>query len=158
MACVEGVRACLFAVLLASVAAGPAWAQASSPAAKPANAARVLAPGAALDAAVQAALMVDAGRVGELWDGASPVAKRAVTREAFVAGISAARKRQGALANRQWLAVRRQVHDGRQGVPAGHYVSVELLAQASDGKPVRELVSLRTDEDGTARLSGYVVE
>ena len=158
MACVKGPWACLLAVLLATVSAGPAWAQSPSPSAKPANAARVLPPGPALDAAMQAAELVDAGRVGELWDGASPVAKRAVTREAFVAGIAAARKRQGALANRQWLAVRRQVHDGRQGVPAGHYVSVELLAQASGGKPVRELVSLRMDEDGTARLSGYVVE
>lgn len=158
MACAEGVRAFLLVVLLAAAAAGNAWAQSAPPPATPTNATRVLPPGAALDAAMQVASMVDAGRAGELWDGASPVAKRAVTREAFVAGISAARKRQGALANRQWLAVRRQVHDGTQGVPAGHYVSVELLAQASAGKPVRELVSLRLDEDGTARLSGYVVE
>ena len=158
MGYVEGLRALLLAALLATVPVGTARAQSPSPSPAPTNTLRVVAPGAALDAALQVATMVDAGRVGELWDGASPVAKRAVTREAFVAGISAARKRYGSLANRQWLAVRRQVHDGRQGVPAGHYVSVELLAQASDGKPVRELVSLRMDEDGTARLSGYVVE
>ena len=82
MACVEGIRASLFAALLAAVSVGPASAQSSSPLAKPTNAARAPAPGAALDAAVQVALMVDGGRIGELWDGASPVAKRAVTREA----------------------------------------------------------------------------
>lgn len=158
MACAEGARACLLAVLLATVAAGDAQAQSTPRPATPTNAARVLPPGAALDAAMQVASMVDAGRAGELWDGASPVAKRAVTREAFVAGVSAARVRHGALANRQWLAVRRQRHDGTKDVPPGHYISIELLAQASGGKPVRELVSLRMDEDGTARLSGYVVE
>ena len=158
MARVERFGACLIAMLLVTVPVGIARAQSPSPSATPAIAARVLAPGAALDAAVQAATLVDAGRAGELWDGASPVAKRAVTREAFIAGITAARQRHGTLADRQWLSVSRQFHDGKQGAPAGHYVSVELLARASAGRSVRELVSLRIDEDGTARLSGYVVE
>lgn len=157
MARVEGFTACLMAVLLATVPAGAARAQSPSPSATPA-AARMLAPSVVLDAAVQAAMLVDAGRAGELWDGASPVAKRAVTREAFIAGITAARQRHGMLTDRQWLSVSRQFHDGRQGAPAGHYVSVELLARASGGRSIRELVSLRIDEDGTARLSGYVVE
>lgn len=158
MARVERFGACLMAALLATVPVGVAGAQSPSPSATSATAMRVLAPGAALDAAVQAARLVDAGRAGELWDGASPVAKRAVTREAFIADVTAARQRHGMLADRQWLSVSRQVHDGRQGAPAGHYVSVELLARADGGRSVRELVSLRIDEDGTARLSGYVVE
>ena len=58
----------MIAVLLATVPVGVARAQSPSPSANPATAARVLAPGAALDAAVQAATLVDAGRAGELWD------------------------------------------------------------------------------------------
>ncbi len=147
--------ACLW-MLLAMVPVAPAMAQSAQTGS--AGAPTVLAPNAAVEAALQVAAQVDAGRAGELWDGASPVVKRVAARKDFVEGITAARKRHAAVRGRQWLEVRRQSHAGTQDVPAGHYVSVELLAALADGKQIRELVSLRMDEDGTARLSGYVVE
>jgi len=143
-------------LLLAMVPVASVMAQ--SPEAGPGNAPSVLAPNAAVEAALQVAALVDAGRMGELWDGASPAVKRVVARAAFIEGITAARKRHGAVTGRQWLAVRRQVHDGTQTVPAGHYVSIELAGRRAGDRQLRELVSLRLDEDGTARLSGYVVE
>lgn len=147
--------ACLWLVLMTAPVAS-SMAQATQ--AGSANAPTVLAPNAAVEAALQVAALVDAGRMGELWDGASPVMKRVAARNDFIEGITAARKRHAAVTGRQWLAVRRQSHAGTQDVPAGHYVSVELQAGLADGKQIRELVSLRMDEDGTARLSGYVVE
>ena len=118
----------------------------------------MLSPDAAVDGAFQVAALVDAGRAGELWDGASLAVKRVVARTVFIDGTAAARTPIGAIAGREWKVVRRQHHDGTQGIPEGHYVSVELLGRRSSGGPVRELVSLRLDEDGIARFSGYVVE
>ena len=154
--CFRAVGAACLWMLLVTVPVAPAMAQSAQTG--PANAPTVLAPNAAVEAALQLAALVDAGRMGELWDGASPVVKRVAARNDFIEGITAARKRHAAVTARQWLAVRRQAHAGTQNVPAGHYVSVELQVALADGKQIRELVSLRMDEDGTARLSGYVVE
>ena len=44
-------------------------------------------------AAVKAAQLVDANRAGELWDGASAVARRAVPKAAFVSQLAAERTR-----------------------------------------------------------------
>ncbi|KRA45113.1 DUF4019 domain-containing protein [Pseudoxanthomonas sp. Root630] len=156
MASVDLLRGGLLVMLLAISPLPSAWAQAAS--ATPSTTAPMLSPDAAVDGALQVAALVDAGRAGELWDGASPVVKRVVARAVFIDGLAASRKPKGAVAGREWRVVRRQRHDGTQGVPAGHYVSVELLARLASGEQMRELVSLRLDEDGVARFSGYVVE
>ncbi|MEL1265897.1 DUF4019 domain-containing protein [Pseudoxanthomonas putridarboris] len=153
-------------LILAIVAlwlAAPAAAQQqqAGPAAQPGAAAPRTAgvdPNAALNGALQVAGMIDAGHVGELWDGASSVTKRATQRQPFVEGITKMRKAQGAVAGRGWTAVRRQQLAGTDQVPAGNYVSVELAAQVAGNKLLRELVTFRVDEDGVMRFSGYVME
>lgn len=157
------LRPMLMALLLGGLAASPVLAQSPAPAAgaPPASVAgstQDVDPGALVNAALQVAGMVDAGQAGALWDGASQVAKKTVTRAAFVDGIAAKRKRYGAVGGRSWVAVRRLQSDGSTGVPAGTYLSVDLIAQVAGGGHARELVTLRLDEDGLLRLSGYVME
>ncbi|UYB53710.1 DUF4019 domain-containing protein [Xanthomonas sp. AM6] len=109
-------------------------------------------------AGLRAAQLVDAGRSGELWDGASAVAKKAVTREVFVRQVEAARARLGALLGRGVASVARVQYAAGSQVPPGVYVNVSFPSRfANAPQPVRELVSLRLDEDKTWRLVGYHV-
>jgi hypothetical protein len=102
--------------------------------------------------------MVDRNQLGELWDGASSVAKGAVARDRFVRQLSARRQALGALATRQQVAVTRAAYAAGGQVPAGNYINVEYATRfAGEPQPVRELVSFRLDEDNTWRVSGYSV-
>jgi len=109
-------------------------------------------------AGLRAAQLVDAGRSGELWDGASAVAKKAVTREVFVRQVDASRARLGALLGRGVASVARVQYAAGSQVPPGVYVNISFPSRfANAPQPVRELVSLRLDEDKTWRLVGYHV-
>lgn len=148
---------------LAAMLAMPAMAQQAQSVTAPARAANAprnveLNPDGVLNAALQVAQMIDAGRAAELWDGASAVTRRFVQRRAFVGGVDRMRAPHGVVQGRAWTAVRRQQIAGtQQELPAGVYISVEFATQAA-GKMHRELVTFRADEDGTVRLSGYVME
>lgn len=131
--------------------------QAARPAAsKPASPGAVD-PNAIRDAALRVATAVDAGQAAKLWDEASVVTKKSLTRDAFVAGISKSRQPLGKTPNRSWLSVRRQSGDGN-ALPPGLYASTEFLAEFAGKPPVRELVSFRLDEDGNWRFAGYAVQ
>lgn len=107
-------------------------------------------------AALKAAQLVDANQAGQLWDGASVVAKKAVTREAFVRQVGSERSRLGALVGRGAGTVTRVKYGPGAQVPEGLYVNVSFPTRfASAPQPVRELVSFRLDEDKVWRLSGY---
>ncbi|MFC3656697.1 DUF4019 domain-containing protein [Xanthomonas hyacinthi] len=109
-------------------------------------------------AGLRAAQLVDAGRSGELWDGASAVAKKAVAREAFVRQVDADRALLGALLGRGVASVARVQYAAGSQVPPGVYVNISFPSRfANAPQPVRELVSLRLDEDTTWRLVGYHV-
>jgi len=109
-------------------------------------------------AALQAAQLVDANRTGELWDGASSVARNAVTREAFVSQITAERGKAGALVGRGKPSVSRMRYAAGAPVPEGVYVSVAFPTRfANNPQPVRELVSFRLEDDKVLRLTGYAL-
>ncbi len=158
----RSIPSLLLACLAVSVVAGGARAQ--QPAAAPAPAAPTPAQQAQLarqdaemgQAALRIAQMVDAGQVGPLWDGASVVAKKAVTREAFVQQVGEERTRLGAVVGRGQPSVSRVQYGPGAQVPAGLYINVSFPSRfAGAPQPVRELVSFRLDEDRTWRLSGY---
>lgn len=110
------------------------------------------------NAALQAAQLVDANRTGELWDGASSVARNAVTREAFVSQITAERSKAGALVGRGKPSVSRMRYAAGAPVPEGTYVSVAFPTRfANNPQPVRELVSFRLEDDKVLRLAGYAL-
>lgn len=109
-------------------------------------------------AALRAVQWVDGSRMGELWDGASTVAKKAVPRDAFVRQISADRARLGALVSRGQPSISRVRYNVGAAVPEGVYINVAYPTRfANSGQPVRELVSFRLDQDQVWRLAGYSV-
>lgn len=106
------------------------------------------------DVGLKMARVVDLGQVGQLWDGGSPVLKRAVTRDAFVANITRMRKGYEQPVSREWSAITRQQEQGGT-LPPGKYMSVRFLTAFSGNRILRELISFRQDEDGTWRFVGY---
>ena len=109
-------------------------------------------------AALQVAQLVDANRAAEAWKGASAVARKTVTEQAFVAQLGADRKRLGALAARGQPVVTRVKYAPGATVPEGLYINVSFPTRfANSAQPVRELVSFRLDEDRVWRLAGYSV-
>jgi len=109
-------------------------------------------------AALQVARLIDANRAGEAWKGASAVAKKSVTEQAFVSQLTADRQRLGALASRGQPVVTRVKFAAGATVPEGLYINVSFPTRfANSAQPVRELVSFRFDEDRIWRLAGYSV-
>ncbi|MCF8825893.1 DUF4019 domain-containing protein [Xanthomonas campestris] len=178
------LRSCLLAAL--AVAPSVVFAQqpaptarpavapsATAPTARPATAPSTTAPAAAApnaaqqaqltkqntemtQAALRVAQMVDGTQVGPLWDGASSVAKKAVTREQFVGQIGSQRTQLGPVVGRGQGAVTRVKYGPGAQVPEGLYINVSFPTRfAKAPQPVRELVSFRLDEDKTWRLAGY---
>ncbi|WP_411850401.1 DUF4019 domain-containing protein [Stenotrophomonas sp. LGBM10] len=109
-------------------------------------------------AALKVAQLVDDNRAAEAWRGASAVARKTVTEQAFVAQLAADRKRLGALASRGQPTVTRVKYAAGATVPEGLYINVSFPTRfANSAQPVRELVSFRLDEDRIWRLAGYSV-
>lgn len=109
-------------------------------------------------AAASVVQLVDTGKTGEVWDGASAVAKGAVKRDDFVGQIGADRQKLGAPSERKQMAVTRAAYAAGGQVPAGNYLNVVYATKfANAAEPVRELVSFHLDEDNTWRVSGYSV-
>ena len=107
-------------------------------------------------AAQQVMQLVDANRIGELWDGASAAMKRLVTRDEFVRQINIDRNRLGAVSSRANTVVSRSMFRAGAQVPEGLYINVATATKfANQAQPVRELVSFRLDEDRQWRVSGY---
>lgn len=107
-------------------------------------------------AAQQVVALVDANRIGEVWDGASTSMKRAVSRDEFIKQVTLDRNRLGKPENRAQAAVSRAQYPAGQRVPQGLYLNVATPTKfANAPQPVRELVSFRLDEDRTWRVSGY---
>ena len=107
-------------------------------------------------AAQQVMQLVDANRVGEIWDGASAAMKRLVTRDEFVKQITIDRNRLGAVSTRANPTVSRSMFKAGAQVPEGLYINIATATKfANQPQPVRELVSFRLDEDRQWRVSGY---
>jgi hypothetical protein len=112
-------------------------------------------PNIARDVGLRMARVIDSGQAGQLWDSGSPVIKRTVSRNDFVANIAAKRKGFEQPVSREWAAITRQ-----QGgtLPPGKYMSVQFSTAFSGNRTLRELISFRQDEDGTWRFVGYAIQ
>lgn len=156
-------KAHVLACLALAAALIPALAQQATPPAPPRAApqaapARDIDPNSLATAAIQAAQLIDAGRAGEVWDGASTVAKRSVDRKKFTDSLTAQRQPLGATTARRWTLVSRHSTAGTEQLPAGTYANVEFDTQFAGNRAGHELISFRQDEDGTWRLAGYVLK
>lgn len=111
-----------------------------------------------VQAAREVLVLVDGGRAGEVWDGASPAVQRIVPRAEFLMQVAADRTRLGAVVSRGDPDVGRERYAAGGRVPQGEYVNVVFPTRfANVEAPVRELVSFRLDEDRVWRVSGYSV-
>ncbi|MGJ7495090.1 DUF4019 domain-containing protein [Variovorax sp. RT4R15] len=110
---------------------------------------------------LQVIQLVDQAKIGELWDGAAPAAKKRVARADFMAQVSKLRGPLGMPLQRTWVAINRQVVADSDADLAGQYVSVEYETRftntAANRASMRELVSFHMDRDGIWRFSGYVL-
>ena len=110
---------------------------------------------------LQVIQLVDQARIGDLWDGAAPAAKKRVSRADFMAQISKVRGPLGAPLQRTWVAINRQVVADNDPDLAGQYVNVEYETRftnaAANRGSMRELVSFHMDSDKVWRFSGYVL-
>lgn len=104
--------------------------------------------------------MIDQGRAGELWDGATPATRKRVTRADFIGQVARNRAQIGVPQMRTWVSVNRQVVTASDGDAAGQYVSVEYETRFANrpDTTLRELVSFHLDTDRVWRFSGYVLK
>lgn len=116
-------------------------------------------PGDMVRGGLQVIQMIDQNKVGELWDGAAPAAKKRVARADFATQVGKARAPMGAPQQRTWVAINRQVIADADADLAGQYVSVEYETRFANrpNATVRELVSFHLDRDQSWRFSGYVL-
>ena len=108
---------------------------------------------------MQAIQMIDQGKAGELWDGATPATRKRITRTDFASKVARSRAPLGGPQQRTWVAVHRQVVTDPDADAAGQYVSVEYETRFGNTpeRTLRERVSFRLDADRIWRFSGYVV-
>ena len=108
---------------------------------------------------MQAIQMIDQGKTGELWDGATAATRKRVPRADFINQVASSRAPFGAPRMRTWVAVNRQVVIDPDGDTAGQYVSIEYETRFANRpeSTLRELVSFHLDGDRMWRFSGYVL-
>ncbi|HEV2679267.1 MAG TPA: DUF4019 domain-containing protein, partial [Rhodanobacter sp.] len=151
------MRAKLFLSALLLAATSTTFAQSAAPTSaevKPTAAQQAQLNQKIVSAAVQVTQLVDAGKMGEVWDGASAIAKQATTRDAFIQLISTDRKTLGPLTSRTVQGVGYSKSDGKK-LPAGIYANVTFASKFASAKaPVRELVSFHLENDKTWRVTG----
>jgi hypothetical protein len=140
-----------------ALAQAPVQAQRAAPAAQ-AAAARDIDPNTLANTALQLLQAIDRGQADALWDASSNVTKRSARREDFVGYVGRTRKPLGATGSRSWISVRREVVGEGGQLPPGLYASVEFSSQFQGKRAAKELISLRRDEDGLWRFSGYVIQ
>lgn len=108
-------------------------------------------------AAVQVAELVDKNQTAQVWDGASPVAKQIVNRDAFVKAIGTDRQKVGSVVTRSVASLSFSQSDGKR-IPVGLFANVAFATRFQNEKePVRELVSFHLDDDHVWRLAGYTL-
>ncbi|MGH8148150.1 MAG: DUF4019 domain-containing protein [Rhodanobacteraceae bacterium] len=106
----------------------------------------------------QIVAMIDNGQIGRVWDQASEVAKKTVSRDQFVKTTEADRGKLGTVKSRKVAKVTRTLSKGDAKLPAGTYINVNYATQFSkQSKPIRELVSFHLHSDKKWRLSDYTI-
>ncbi|SAL44471.1 membrane protein [Caballeronia peredens] len=101
---------------------------------------------------------LDQDKAAEVWDGASPVAKRIISRDAFVQKVAHDRAILGAPGMRMPMGIRHYRYDGTGNLPAGAYINVMFDTQFAQAKgSALEMVTFYLDADNIWRFVGYSV-
>ena len=100
--------------------------------------------------------LVDAGKYGESWDAAARAFKDALSRQAWINQVEAARKPLGKLVSRK--LAKSNYMKNPPGAPPGEYVAIEYQSSFENLKSATETVVPTLDKDGKWRVSGYFVK
>lgn len=100
--------------------------------------------------------MIDNGQAGQVWEGASEVAKKATSKKQFVQTTDGELAKLGKVDSRKVANVTRTMSRGSKALPAGEYINVNYATKFSkEAKPILEKVSFHLDNDKKWRVSGY---
>src|SRR4051812_35730805 len=80
-------------------------------------------PGDMVRGGLQVIALIDQGKVGDVWEGAAPAAKKRVARNEFTSQVGKVRAPLGLAQQRTWIAINRQVINDADPELAGQYVS-----------------------------------
>lgn len=98
--------------------------------------------------------LLDSGKFGESWDTASAGFRQKVTREAWISSLSK-RVALGKLISRKLITA--EVLPDSPDIPPGQYVKVLYRCSFENLNPAVELVIPILEDDGTWRVSNYLV-
>ena len=99
--------------------------------------------------------LLDAGKFGAAWDGASPYLKSVVTRQKWITGLTAARKPFGALKQRKPVKFARS--HSMPDASDGDYSLLEFESEFANGKRASEQVIWMLGDNQVWRVSGYFI-
>lgn len=152
------LRTTLFAIALGSTVAITAHSQPAVKAPAPAPGLNQGMMSTQIDGALQATgkwlTLIDQGNFDASYSMASPLMKRAMTKEQWAQNLAVLRGKHGATTAREWFRVERNVNP--QGMPPGEYLSVFTLANGEKRVGGAEKVSMVLTNVGWIPV-GYVV-
>ena len=99
--------------------------------------------------------LLDAGKFGPAWDGASPYLKSVVTRQKWVTGVAAARNPFGKF--KQRIPVKFARSHSMPDAPDGDYSLLEFESEFANGKRASEQVIWMLGDNQVWRVSGYFI-
>ncbi len=102
--------------------------------------------------------MIDQNKAGEVWDTASPVGKKVISRDDFLKKIAHDRGALGTPGMRMPMGLRHLRYDGSGNMPAGAFINVSFDTQFSNvPQSARENVTFILDADNNWRFVGYAI-
>ena len=99
--------------------------------------------------------LLDAGKFGPAWDGASPYLKSVVTRQKWVTGVAAARNPFGKF--KQRIPVKFARSHSMPDAPDGDYSIIEFESEFANGKVASEHVIWMLGDNQDWHVSGYYI-
>lgn len=109
-------------------------------------------------AAMRLVVAIEQGALDIVWEAASALVRRSVQKEAFVATLTAERVVFGRGIDRRWAAVRIDRPTTDVGLPLGTYAVLEFSVRMGEPQAsCREIVTLRREEGGIWRFTGYLM-
>ena len=102
---------------------------------------------------------IDAGLAAKLFEAGSPELRKLQNESTFTKGVQDTRKAVGIATARRWQSSSLNIvqQQGAQGAPGGEYINISFITTFTQAPVVREMVSMRLDEDRTWRFIGYAL-
>ena len=116
------------------------------------------APGTSADEILQLADRIvgqlEMGQYGAVWDGAAPLVRAVVSKEAFVQQMQATHRDDGGILDHGWASIVRIEYKNDRDIPDGLYVNVDYAAHLKMGGITYKLLSFRAESDGQWHFVG----